>query len=360
MSKNDILLSVKGLSVSFPAARGVARVLQDVSFSIRRGRTFALVGESGCGKTVTALSIMRLLPANQGRIVRGEILFEGQDLLAMSEKQMRQIRGNRIAMIFQEPMTSLNPVYTVGQQIAEAIKLHQKKKRSEAWADAVEMLQRVGIADSTQRACEYPHQMSGGMLQRVMIAMAVSCEPALLIADEPTSALDVTTQTQILALLDELQKQSEMSILLITHDLAVVADRADELAIMYASRIVEMGHSQQLLATPLHPYTQGLLRSLPQLHSSIDRLPTIPGTVPNPLKFPSGCKFHPRCPFGQNDTMCRTVEPALTEVHPVRNCKGTGNSQQRDEFSNGVKPMRRVACWYAPSHEAKSKIITQE
>lgn len=338
MSKNDILLSAKGLSVTFTAEKGVARVLQDVDFSIKRRRTLALVGESGCGKTVTALSIMRLLPADQSRIVRGEILFEGQNLLALSEKKMRSIRGNRIAMIFQEPMTSLNPVYTVGQQIAEAVRLHQKKSLSEAWACAVDMLQRVGIADPAERAREYPHQMSGGMRQRVMIAMAVSCEPTLLIADEPTTALDVTTQAQILALLDELQKQSGMSILLITHDLAVVADRADDLAVMYASRIVEMADSRQLLAQPFHPYTRGLLQSMPQLNSSIDRLPAIPGTVPDPLRFPSGCKFHPRCRLGQNDKRCRTVEPALTEVQPGR----------------------PVACWHAPRYETKSKPKAQK
>lgn len=246
MSKDGILLSIQGLSVSFFTDEGVVKAVQDVGFSIKKGKTFALVGESGCGKSVTALSIMRLVPEPPGKIVGGEIVFEGRNLLALSEKEIRRVRGNEVAMIFQEPMTSLNPVYTVGDQIVEAIKLHQKKNTSEAWADAVEMLRKAGIADSQQRVREYPHQMSGGMRQRVMIAMAASCEPVLLIADEPTTALDVTIQAQILDLLDELQRQNGMSILLITHDLGVVAERAEDVAVMYASRIVEVADSQRL------------------------------------------------------------------------------------------------------------------
>jgi len=234
-------------------------------------------------------------------------------------------------MIFQEPMTSLNPVYTVGEQIVEAIRLHQKKNTSRAWADAVKMLQKVGIAEPARRVREYPHQLSGGMRQRVMIAMAVSCQPALLIADEPTTALDVTIQAQILDLLDNLQQQSRMSILLITHDLGVVAERADDIAVMYASRIVEVADAHSLFAAPLHPYTQGLLKSLLQLGLSNRRLRTIPGTVPEPLHFPAGCKFHPRCPIGRSDRRCQSVEPVLREVQPGR-C---------------------VACWHAPGYERK-------
>jgi oligopeptide/dipeptide ABC transporter ATP-binding protein len=309
----------------------VAKAVQDVSFRIPRQKTFALVGESGCGKSVTALSIMRLIPDPPGRIVGGRIIFDGQNLLELNDKRMRDIRGNKIAMIFQEPMTSLNPVFTVGNQIIEAIKLHQDLSSPRARAAAVRILREVGIAGAKQRISDYPHQLSGGMRQRVMIAMAVSCRPSLLIADEPTTALDVTIQAQILDLLDELQMRSEMSILLITHDLGVVAERADDVAVMYASRIVEQSDCASLFAQPLHPYTQGLLKSLPQLGLGERRLPVIAGTVPEPLHFPTGCKFHPRCPIGSNDERCRTVEPHLREV--------TGG--------------RFVACWYAPGYEDK-------
>jgi peptide/nickel transport system ATP-binding protein/oligopeptide transport system ATP-binding protein len=329
MSENGILLSIKGLSVSFFTEEGVAKAVQDVAFSISKGKTFALVGESGCGKSVTALSIMRLVTSPPGEIVAGKIVFGNRNLLELSEKRMRAIRGNKIAMIFQEPMTSLNPVYTVGEQIVEAIELHQRKSTNQAWSDAVEMLCRVGIADPQQRIYEYPHQMSGGMRQRVMIAMAISCKPQLLIADEPTTALDVTIRAQILDLLDQLQKQNGMSILLITHDLSVVAERADDVAVMYASRIAEVADSQTLFSGPLHPYTQGLLKSLPRLGYSAKRLPAIPGAVPEPLHFPLGCKFHPRCPIGRDDKRCQNIEPKLREVQPGR-C---------------------VACWYAPGYE---------
>ena len=338
MDNNSKLLSVDNLSTHFFTEDGQAKAVQDVSFAIKKARTFALVGESGCGKSVTALSIMRLVPEPQGKIVGGKIIFGQKNLLELSKRQMRDIRGNKIAMIFQEPMTSLNPVYTVGNQIAEAIKLHQKKNSSQAWADAVEMLRKVGIADPQQRVSEYPHQMSGGMRQRVMIAMAVSCEPALLIADEPTTALDVTIQAQILDLLDELQEQNGMSILLITHDLGVVAERADDVAVMYASRIAEVADSQRLFAEPLHPYTQGLLKSLPRLGLSGTHLQTVPGTVPDPLHFPTGCKFHPRCPIGHDDKRCRTVEPQLREVQPGR-C---------------------VACWYARGYETDEEFREYE
>ncbi|PKL50036.1 MAG: peptide ABC transporter ATP-binding protein [Planctomycetes bacterium HGW-Planctomycetes-1] len=314
MSENNILLSVRNLSTVFDTENGTAKAVQNVSFDIKKGRTLAIVGESGCGKSVTALSIMRLVQKPAGRIAAGKILFNGQDTLEISEKQMRQIRGNKIAMIFQEPMTSLNPVFTIGTQITEAITLHQKKSGSEARRLAEEMLAKVRISEPRRRLNEYPHQFSGGMRQRVMIAMAISCKPALLIADEPTTALDVTIQAQILDLLDELQQSEKMSILLITHDLGVVAQRADYVAVMYASKIVERCSCAELFNKPMHPYTKGLLNSLPQLGAKQKRLNTIAGNVPEPLNFPSGCKFHPRCPVGCNDKRCQTQEPELRQV----------------------------------------------
>ncbi len=329
MSNNGILLDIKSLCVDFFTEGGIAKAVQDVSFSMKKGQTFALVGESGCGKSVTALSVMRLIPDPPGKIIAGKINFEGRNLLELSEQRMRSIRGNRIAMIFQEPMTSLNPVYTVGEQIVEAIRLHQKKNEVEAWEIAIEMLQKVGISEPAQRVTEYPHQMSGGMRQRVMIAMAISCKPQLLIADEPTTALDVTIQAQILDLLDQLQKQSKMSILLITHNLGIVAERAEDVAVMYASKVAELSDCKSLFENPLHPYTQGLLKSLPQLGFTGKRLYTIPGIVPDPLHFPTGCKFHPRCYLGCNDKRCQTIEPHLRKLDSGR----------------------AVACWYAPGYE---------
>lgn len=315
---SERLLYIENLSTHFHTENGIAKAVQDVTLEIEKGRTFALVGESGCGKSVTALSVMGLIPFPPGRIVSGKIFFQDQDLLTLSEKDMRSVRGNKVAMIFQEPMTSLNPVYTIGDQIVEAIRLHQKKDLDAAWSDAVEILGKVGISDPGQRVWEYPYQMSGGMRQRVMIAMGISCMPKLLIADEPTTALDVTIQAQILDLLDELQEQTHMSILLITHNLGVVAERADDVAVMYASRVVEMSESKALFDKPLHPYTEGLLRSLPRLGDSKDRLYTIAGNVPNPVNFPHGCKFHPRCPIGNNDKRCMTEEPLLKEVRQGR------------------------------------------
>jgi len=315
-TNNDIVLDVRDLKTYFFMEEGVGKAVDGVSWTLPKGRTLALVGESGCGKSVTALSIMRLIPEPPGRIVGGQILFEGRDLLQLSESQMRQVRGNRIAMIFQEPMTSLNPVFTIGDQIVEAITLHQRTRGRAAWDLATEMLRRVGVSEPGQRVREYPHQMSGGMRQRVMIAMALSCNPSVLIADEPTTALDVTIQAQLLDLLRQLQAEAGMSILIITHDLGVVAEIADEVCVMYASRIVERAEVKELFAHPLHPYTQGLFRSMPRLAQRKERLEVIPGNVPNPLDFPSGCKFHPRCPLGRDDGQCQTQDPPLKEVRP--------------------------------------------
>ncbi len=290
------LLEIGGLNIGFETTRGMLRPVQDVSYSIFPGQTLAVVGESGCGKSVTALSILRLIPTPPGKVLGGSIRFEDRPILELTEKQMRRVRGKDIAMIFQEPMTSLNPVYTIGDQIAEAVLLHQGVRTREAYKIAEQALADVGISDPARRINEYPHQMSGGMRQRVMIAMALSCKPKLLIADEPTTALDVTIQAQILELLRELQRQSGMAVLLITHDLGVVAENADTVAVMYASRVVEFATVEDLFDRPLHPYTEGLFKSVPRLGDESSRLQTIPGNVPNPASFPVGCKFHTRCP----------------------------------------------------------------
>ena len=294
--KSAPLLSIRDLNIGFEVKASVIRPVRDVSLNIFPGQTVALVGESGCGKSVTSLSILRLIPEPPGKYMGGEIFFEGRDLLKLSEREMRSVRGKDIAMIFQEPMTSLNPVYTIGDQIAEAVTLHQHVSQDQAYRIAEDALHDVGIADPHRRLREYPHQMSGGMRQRVMIAMALSCQPKLLIADEPTTALDVTIQAQILELLRKLQRERGMSILLITHDLGVVAENADVVAVMYASRIVEVATVEDLFDRPQHPYTEGLFRSMPKLGHTSERLATIPGQVPNPARFPSGCKFHTRCP----------------------------------------------------------------
>ena len=290
------LLELRNLNIAFNTDRGQIRPVRDVSYSIYPGQTLAVVGESGCGKSVTALSILRLIPSPPGKVLSGEVLLQGSDLLKLSEPDMRKVRGREIAMIFQEPMTSLNPVYTIGEQIAEAVVLHQNLNRRQAYEAAEESMREVGISDPGRRLYEYPHQMSGGMRQRVMIAMALSCKPKLLIADEPTTALDVTIQAQILELLRKLQREKGMSILLITHDLGVVAENADVVAVMYASRVVEYAPVEEIFDRPMHPYTEGLLKSVPKLGAHSERLVSIPGTVPNPAKFPAGCKFHPRCP----------------------------------------------------------------
>jgi peptide/nickel transport system ATP-binding protein len=327
-----MLLQVENLKTHFITREGTIRAVDGVSLEISRGKTVALVGESGCGKTVAALSILRLVP-QPGRIAADRILLEGRDLLALSDRQMRAVRGNRIAMIFQEPMSSLNPVLTVGGQIVEALRLHRRLSGRAARRRAIELLKRVGIPAAAQRVREYPHQMSGGMRQRVMLAMALACEPNLLIADEPTTALDVTVQAQILELLRDLQQRSGLAILLITHDLGVVAEFADEVCVMYAGRIVERAPVELLFGDPRHPYTQGLLRSTPRLSADADshartaRLEVIAGEVPNPLRLPAGCAFHPRCERGRGDPTCRTEDPPLVEVTPQQRCacwKGTG------------------------------------
>ncbi|HTG85474.1 MAG TPA: ABC transporter ATP-binding protein [Pyrinomonadaceae bacterium] len=293
------LLEVKDLQTQFPTRSGLVRAVDGVSFYLDRGELLGLVGESGCGKSITALSVMRLI-APPGKIVNGEILFDGKDLLKLSDAEMRQMRGDDIAMIFQDPMTSLNPVFTVGEQIAEALRLHRRLSRRDARRATIEAMREVAIPDPARRVDDYPHQLSGGMRQRVMIAMALACNPKLLIADEPTTALDVTIQAQILELLNELRKQRDLAVLLITHDLGVVAEVADRVAVMYTGRIVEESPVDELFARPKHPYTEGLLRSVPKLTSEHvlkkERLDTIEGTVPRPTDLPAGCHFAPRCP----------------------------------------------------------------
>lgn len=313
----DKVLDVKNLSTYFYTDEGVVRSVEGVSFHIDAEETLGIVGESGCGKSVTSLSIMQLVPNPPGKIVAGEILFQGDNLLKKTPEQMRKIRGNDIAMIFQEPMTSLNPVYTIGDQIAEAVVLHQKVSKKAAFDRAVEMLRLVGIPSPEGRAREYPHQMSGGMRQRVMIAMALSCNPKLLIADEPTTALDVTIQAQILDLMRKLKQEFHTAIMLITHDLGVVAEMTDRVAVMYAGKVVEECSTVDLFREPLHPYTVGLLESIPRLDVvSNEKLHVIEGTVPNLLHLPQGCSFAPRCPQAMD--ICRRESPVLTEVSDGR------------------------------------------
>ncbi|MBI4617486.1 MAG: ABC transporter ATP-binding protein [Planctomycetes bacterium] len=306
------------MATYFYTDEGVAKAVDGVSFRIGRGETLGLVGESGCGKSVTALSILRLVQEPQGKIVAGRIVLDGTDLLSLSSAEMRKVRGKDVSMIFQEPMTSLNPVYTVGDQILEAILLHQHVTARQGKDRTIEMLHKVGIPSPEVRFGDYPHQMSGGMKQRVMIAMALSCNPKLLIADEPTTALDVTIQAQILDLMRSLQKDFGMSILLITHSLGVVAEMADHVAVMYASKIVEYAPVGELFARPKHPYTIGLLGSLPRLGEEKEVLDSIPGVVPHPLFFPEGCKFHPRC--SRMEEVCKTVEPKLGPILPQHTC----------------------------------------
>ncbi len=314
------LLSVENLSVSLALPHGDMQVLRDLSFTVNRGETLALVGESGCGKSITALALLRLLPKRIGRISAGRILFDGTDLATLDEPAMRRIRGNRIAMIFQEPMTSLNPVLTIGRQIGEVLRLHQGLTRHEADQKTIRLLERVRIPDAKRRLGQYPHQLSGGMRQRVMIAMALACSPQLLIADEPTTALDVTIQAQILALLDEIRSETGAAVIMITHDLGVVAEVADRVVVLYAGRSVEQAGVGELFADPRHPYTRGLMDSVPHmaLHRGgqpASRLQEIKGTVPSPFDMPPGCAFAPRCALA--DAACLAVPSLQGAAHAV-------------------------------------------
>ncbi|MEO1698572.1 MAG: ABC transporter ATP-binding protein [Planctomycetota bacterium] len=311
-SADEPLLAIEGLKTYFHTDEGVARAVDGVSYSIAPGETLGVVGESGSGKSVTALSVLQLLEMPPGRFEGGSIRFKGEELIGASEARMQEIRGDDIAMIFQEPMTALNPVFTVGNQIAEAVRLHRGLDRDAARAHAIEMLERVGIPAPEKRVDEYPHQLSGGMRQRVMIAIAMSCDPELLIADEPTTALDVTIQAQILELIAELQRKAGMSVLLITHDLGVVAEVAHKVAVMYAGRVVEYAPAAELFRLPRHPYTIGLLQSLPDLATAGERLTAIPGIVPSATRFPSGCRFRTRCPLATE--RCAEDVPALERI----------------------------------------------
>ena len=313
----ESVLEIRDLQVDFQTRRGVAHVLDNVSFSVGAGEVLAIVGESGCGKSMTALSILGLIPSPPGKIIGGSIDFQGRDLTKLSQAEQRKIRGGDIAMIFQEPMTSLNPVFTCGEQIAEAVRLHQSVSPKAAYARAVEMLRAVGIPAPEERAKSYPHQLSGGMRQRVMIAMALSCEPKLLIADEPTTALDVTVQAQIFSLLDDLRARTGTAIVLITHDMGAVAEMADKVAVMYAGRVIERGPADEVLDNPSHPYTRGLLASIPRVDADPDAdLPEIPGIVPALTDLGQGCAFAPRCPLAGED--CLRAQPphvAISATH---------------------------------------------
>ena len=308
------LLEVKNLKTYFYTDDGVAKAVDDVSFALDSGETLGLVGESGCGKSVSALSIMRLIAQPPGKIVSGEILFKGKDILKIPEKEMQDIRGNDIGMIFQEPMTSLNPVFTCGNQIEEAVILHQKLSKEEAKVKAIEMLKLVGIPAPEQRYNEYPHQLSGGMRQRIMIAMALSCNPEILIADEPTTALDVTVQAQILELINKLQRELGMAVIMITHDLGVIAEVSTRVAVMYASKVAEYGNVDQIFYNPKHPYTISLLNSIPKLNKGKSRLATIEGNVPAPTHYPKGCHFCTRCSFAIEK--CWNEEPPVVQIEP--------------------------------------------
>ena len=315
---SDILLEVKNLKTYFYTEDGIARAVDGMDFIIRKGETLGMIGESGCGKSVSALSIMQLVASPPGKIIEGEIWFEGEDLLKKSPSEIKKIRGNDISMIFQEPMTSLNPVFTIGNQIIEPIILHQKLDKKKARKKAIEMLDLVGISSPEKQIDNYPHQLSGGMRQRAMIAMALSCEPKLLIADEPTTALDVTIQAQILELLKKIREEIGMAVMMITHDLAVIAEVSDDVLVAYAGKALEYADVKTIFKDPRHPYTQALYDSIPRLTDTKKRrLEVIPGMVPNPLEFPSGCRFHPRCKFAKS--FCKKEEPQLKEVSKAHN-----------------------------------------
>lgn len=334
------LLEVKNLKTFFHTDDGTAKAVDDVTFDLDKGETLGLVGESGCGKSVSALSIMRLIPNPPGKIVGGEILFKGKDLVLAKEDEMQKIRGNDIAMIFQEPMTSLNPVFTCGYQIDEAVILHQNVSKQEAKKRSIDMLKLVGIPAPEQRYREYPHQLSGGLRQRIMIAMALSCNPEILIADEPTTALDVTVQAQILELIEKLQRELGMAMIMITHDLGVIAEVTDRVAVMYASKVVEYSKSDEIFYNPKHPYTLGLLNSIPKLNKGTERLATIEGFVPPATGYPVGCHFCTRCNYVDSkvytpSSKCWNIEPPLEQVN-------TGT-------------MHTVACHYWKDVEMKRK-----
>ncbi|NLM41643.1 MAG: ABC transporter ATP-binding protein [Firmicutes bacterium] len=333
---SETLLSVRDLKTYFYTDDGVVPAVDGVSFELKKGGTLGIVGESGCGKSVTSLTIMGLIPQPPGKIEGGVIEFEGRDLLKLSEAEMRHIRGNEISMIFQEPMTSLNPVFTVGNQIMEAIMLHQGASKAEAREKAIEMLRLVGIPSPEKRVDDYPHQMSGGMRQRVMIAMALSCNPKLLIADEPTTALDVTIQAQILDLMRELREELGTAIMMITHDLGVIAELVEKVVVMYTGRIVEAADTYTIFKNPKHPYTIGLLASIPRLDSDGSRLKAIPGTVPTPGNFPEGCGFHPRCAFARE--LCARKRPPSFDL---------GNDHH-------------VACWRLVDYDENADIDQKE
>jgi oligopeptide/dipeptide ABC transporter ATP-binding protein len=321
-NSNNNLLEIKNLRTHFFTREGVVKAVDGVDFDVRVGEIFGLVGESGCGKSVTSLSILRLV-GRPGKVVEGTINFEGSNLLDLSESEMKKIRGNRISMIFQQPLPSLDPVYKIGDQIVEALQVHCKTKKRLAWKKAVELLELVGIPDAKNRVNSYPYELSGGMAQRVMIAMALSCEPALLIADEPTTALDVTIQAQILELICELRSRLGMAVILITHDLGVVAETADQVAVMYAGRVIEEASVKSLFEMPLHPYTHGLIESIPDLDQTKERLNIIPGVVPDCINLPPGCKFAARCQdrIKYNLKICNELEPHLirnSSNHKVR------------------------------------------
>lgn len=350
MSERSALLHIKDLTVEFHTEDGIIRALDGVSFAINKGETLGLVGESGCGKSVTALSIMQLLAKPAGRIVSGEIWFEGRNLLTVPEAELRKLRGNRISMIFQEPMTSLNPVFTIGDQIMEAVRLHQGLNKKDALDKSIEMLKLVGIPAPQERVFNYPHQLSGGMRQRVMIAMALSCKPDLLIADEPTTALDVTIQAQIMELMQKLQKDLGMGIILITHDLGVVAETCDRVSVMYAGQIIEEASVTDLFSSPRHPYTLGLLNSVPGYHGGDEiigpdgkpRLKTIPGMVPNLLELKPGCRFYDRCFKGQTRCLEHEIELDSGEqnrsyrcIIPNRGVRG-GSHEHRERVGTEV------------------------
>jgi len=322
VNHNEMILDVQDLKTYFYTEDGVVKAVDGVDFSVKKGEVLGLVGESGCGKSVSSFSILRLV-SPPGRVTGGRILFEGKDILKLTKDEMVKVRGDRISMIFQQPQSSLNPVFRVGDQVAEVLMIHKGLKKKEAWARAVELLAQVGIPDPVKKAYAYPHEMSGGQAQRVMIAMALALSPRLLIADEPTTALDVTIQAQILDLIQELREKTETAVILITHDLGIIAEMADRVAVMYAGEIVEYASAEPVFAHPMHPYTRGLIGSIPVLGKVVDRLEVIPGLVPNLIDLPSGCRFAPRCKLREQHglVICEQRKPELVEVeadHKVR------------------------------------------